>query len=530
MQNIIRFIRKNRYESVYLTGVMLFAAGLPLSKTAMSIALFLLSIHWLISKGYLSFPGIRSERGLAFLFFMLIIIVHLTGLVFTSDFRFALKDLRIKLPLLLFPLFMVTAPTLTAVQVKYVIKVFLISVLAGSLIALYNQLVHQPVDARDITPFVSHIRFSMMVCLAAVASAWLAITGSDKWPVRLILALCAVWFSISLIMLESLTGLLAFAMVVAMVLITGAFLKGKPLIRSGSIIILVMVAVSIYWITQAVIIKEFLPDRDLQARNLEKFTSLGNPYYHDITSPVNENGNLVWINVSFDEMCSAWNSRSRVEHDSILPSGGRVADVLIRYLSSKGLKKDAEGVNSLTEDDISAIERGITNFRHDQWSGMRRKFDQLKWEYWNYRQGGDARGHSLMQRIELWQTGISLAKENLITGVGTGDLKNEFAGQLEKQGSSLTGTPLRTHNQYITILITFGLPGLLLFLLAIVMPLIIRRKTIDIVFAAFLVIVLSSMFVEDTLETQVGVSFFVFFFSLYIFQDTSAANTSESNV
>lgn len=521
MQKLLNALTENRYYAVYITGLMLFAVGLPLSKTAMSIALFLLSIHWLISMGYRNFPPLRSAIGLSFLAFMMIALIHLAGLLYTTDFQYAMKDLRIKMPLLLLPLFIVTGPSLKEIHLRAVVKAFIIAVFAGSLISLYIHLVKQPIDARDLTPFVSHIRFSMMVCLSIFTTFVIALDRNERKAVRWVALVLSAWLVVFLIMLESLTGVLTFIIILTAVPFYLFFRYRNFTLRAISLALLVVISIATVMLVNTAK-RELLPDMAFTVDELEEFTPNGNPYTHDTGSLVNENGHFVWIYVSVDEMREAWNMRSMHEFDSMLAPGSKTGDVLMRYLSSKGLRKDADGVKSLTAEDIEAVERGITNYKYDQWSGMKRRFDQVKWEYWNYLKGGDPRGHSLLQRIELWHTGWALAGDNLIVGVGTGDVKMEFAAKLHALGSSLAGTALRAHNQYLTILITFGITGLMLFLIAIVCPVILQHKTINFPGIVFLIIVLFSMFIEDTLETQVGVSFFIFFYSLMFFRNRSA--------
>jgi hypothetical protein len=513
----IAYLQTDRYKPIYLTALALFAVGLPLSKTAMSIALVLMGVHFLLGRSYLHLPAWRSKQGVALLFFLLIVFIHIAGLLFTTDFAYALKDLRIKLPLLLIPLFLVAAPTLTERQVNGVMMVFITAVLAGSLIALYRQLALQPADPRDLTPFVSHIRFSMMLCLASVSAAYLTVKHKKNILLGGALLVLSIWFIIALIMLESLTGVVSFVLVLFMLLIAGIVASKNRIISYGSITLSIL-AVVVGMLLIPSLAHEFLPPDPARYTSLESHTKQGNPYYHNLSIPVNENGVPVWIYVCKPELKDAWSVRSEFPFDTLMPGGGKLSDVLIRYLASKNLRKDAQGVAMLTGEEIAAIERGITNYRYDHWSGMRRRFDQLKWEYWTFLEGGSAKGHSLLQRIELWQSGMSLASSNLLTGVGTGDIKQEFKAQLKKEQSPLAMTPLRAHNQFITILITFGIPGLILFLAALGVPLIISKNPFNVVFAAFLVIILFSMLVEDTLETQVGVSFFVFFYSLNIFQ------------
>lgn len=532
MLKLINAFTENRFYVVYLTGLMLFAVGLPLSKTAMSLALFLLAIHWLVSAGFRQFPSAASARGAAFWVFMLIVFIHLAGLIHTTDFRYAFKDLRIKLPLLLLPLFTITGPALSKKHLYAILKVFIITVVAGSLISLYIHLVKKPVDARDLTPFVSHIRFSMMVCFSIFASLIIAFRKDQLKSIRWGAIVVAAWLTIFLIMLESLTGVLTFMLILFAIPVYSFFRYRKTTVKVISLLLFILFS-GLTWFIVHQAKSEFHPHVKFAADKLHKHTPLGNPYFHDTASLVNENGNFIWLYVSEEEMMNAWNERSQIHFDSMLAPDSKTGDVLMRYLSSKGLKKDADGVNALSDDDVQAIERGITNYRYDQWSGMKRRLDQLKWEYWNYLEGGDPLGHSLLQRFELWKAGWSLAGENLLFGAGTGDVKIKFAEKLQEMGSSLAGTSLRAHNQYLTILVTFGITGFVLFLTALLIPLIINRRRIGFAGMVFLVIVFISMFIEDTLETQVGVSFFIFFYSLMIFQDVlchSGNNKPESFV
>jgi hypothetical protein len=525
--NLLSWLTADRYRNVYLAGLWIFAAGLPLSKSAMSMALLLLSVHWLISGGFRHFPSIRTSEGAAFYLFMLIPFIHLAGLWNTSDFHYAAKDLRIKMPLLLLPLFVVTAPELTEKHISQVIRVFTLAVLAGTFVSLCILISRNPLDPRDLVPFNSHIRFSMMVSLALFSIVLAKPVICHKKACFVLRVVGALWLLVSILLLESLTGILALLAGTVIILMWSTLKPGTGLMQKmASLMGIFCLFFGLWWGYQSVS-REFLPNLPELTAHLDPISGLGNPYFHDTRSPVNENGNLVWIYVAKAEMEDAWNHRSQVAFDSTLSSGYKAGDVLMRYLSSKGLRKDAGGVAALDIQDITLIESGVTNYRYGRHSWMRKRFDQLKWEYWNYRSGGDPRGHSLLQRIELWRVGIDLAKENLLLGVGTGDIRQAFSYHLDKMKSSLAGTPLRTHNQYITILITFGLPGLLLFLVAIAGTIYFRFRRMNVLFAVFLVVLLISMLMEDTLETQVGASLFSFVFSIFAFQPNK--KTHETN-
>lgn len=514
----LNYLSEHRYQKIYLAGLALFAAGLPLSKTAMSVSLGLLGIHWIFSKGWKHFPSMRTSDGIAFYLFMLIPLIHLAGLWNTSDMPYAAKDLRIKLPLLLLPLFAATAHPLTKKQTDGILRVFIASVTFGTLVTLAVWLWRDPLDPRDLVPYNNHIRFSMMVCITLFITIFRFIPQEQQSRKRFGWIVLALWLTASLLLLESLTGILALVLGLFTGLWWLIFQKQYPPIKK-------LIALGVFLLLSAFSAwtvlhfkQEFQPDVKQQTQRLEHYSTAGNPYFHDTVSWLNENGNLVWIYVAEDEMREAWNQRSRIPYDHRLESGYKTGDILLRFLSSKGLRKDASGVESLTDDEVALVEKGVTNYKYSRFSWMRKRLDQLKWEYWNYRGMGNPLGHSVMQRLELWRAGLDLASSNLLTGVGTGDVKRDFAEHLAVTGSPLAGTPLRAHNQFLTILIAFGIPGLLLFLVALTVPLILNCRKISLWLWASVVILYVSLFTEDTLETQVGVSLFSFLMVMCLYQ------------
>jgi O-antigen ligase len=76
---------------------------------------------------------------------------------------------------------------------------------------------------------------------------------------------------------------------------------------------------------------------------------------------------------------------------------------------------------------------------------------------------------------------------------------------------------LRAHNQFLTIFAAFGIFGLLWFLATLILPPLILKVRRDYYFNFFLVISILSMLNEDTLETQAGVTFFAFFYVIFLF-------------
>ena len=73
----------------------------------------------------------------------------------------------------------------------------------------------------------------------------------------------------------------------------------------------------------------------------------------------------------------------------------------------------------------------------------------------------------------------------------------------------------RTHNMYLTVFITFGIGGLILFCWMIGHFTIYNIRNHHLIGLFFILIAAVSFIPEDTLETQTGATFFALFYGLY---------------
>ena len=253
----------------------------------------------------------------------------------------------------------------------------------------------------------------------------------------------------------------------------------------------------------------------IDVAQLDTHTKLGNPYVFDTVGYRIEDGRYVGVYLSKEEMMSAWNERSSKKINSIYDEG---YGSLVRYLTSKDLRKDAEGVSQLTDDDIKNIENGIANYNYIANPGLKTRILKIMVAYDNYNNGGDANGSSVFQRVEFIKASLDIIKENPLVGVGTGDISNAFDDYYERTDSKLTEeNRLRSHNQYLAITVAFGVLGLVWFLFALLYPVAADKRNRNYLYVIFLLIMMLSMFTEDTLETQIGVTLFAFFNSFLVF-------------
>ena len=214
------------------------------------------------------------------------------------------------------------------------------------------------------------------------------------------------------------------------------------------------------------------------------------------------------------ETIDAWNNRSDKTIESVYDKKYRI---LIRYLTSKNLRKDAEGVSQLTEDDIRNIENGVANYNYINNPGIKTRIMKIIISYDNYVSSKNANGSSVFQRVEYIKASLNIIKDNPLIGVGTGDIANAFQQYYEDTNSKLEKeNRLRSHNQYLAITVAFGIIGLLWYLFSLLYPLH-EKKNRNYLYIIFLAIMLMSMLTEDTLETQIGVTLFAFFNSFLVF-------------
>jgi len=312
-------------------------------------------------------------------------------------------------------------------------------------------------------------------------------------------------------MIQSITGLAILA-ISSMCIVLFYLLKYKTgFYRLG--IVSLIVAAFIFIVYQFnFMMNEISPEsKAVDVSNLPSSTKYGHTYTHDVNSLSEVNGNRIWINVCEPELDSVWSKRSSMAFNSVDKKENLLKDIIIRFLTSKGLTKDAGGLSVLTDEEITAIENGVANVKYMNIGSLKKRIYETLWEIDLYKKTRDANGHSLTQRFEYWKTAGEIIKNNLIFGVGTGDIANAFDEQYVTSNSLLKKEwRLRSHNQYLSITVAFGLIGLIWFLFSLFYPPIKMGMMSDFIYISFFCIALLSFFTEDTLETQAGVNFYAF--------------------
>lgn len=498
-------------------GFAIVIASLPLSNFFMSFGMFWIVGAWLLqiitdlarkenlAPRFKRFTANKNALLLTGLYGL-----PLIGLLWTTDFKYAFWDLRMKLPILFMPFVLFTINPLTARGFRALLGIFILSLIFTVLwcLLIYWHINPRPYsDVRDISVFISHIRFSLLIVLGLCIVYYEGWNRSAGKVLCILLSVCFVYF---LLIIGSVTGFIVLAALVFWYLLRKAW-KSNGVIKWASFALLIFLPASclFYFYHRAT---HYFAVEKIDWSALEKQTARGEYYQHNQHYPLIEQGHYTHTHIAPNELRMAWSERSSIHPDSNDARGQILLGTLIRYMASKDLRKDYDGVYQLTNDDIRAIEAGHVDHDEVNMNAIEMRLDDILFEYSSYRIDGNPSGHSVFQRFEFWKAAWGIIKEHPFAGVGTGDVKEAYALQYEKMNSKLDKNHrLRGHNQYLTMWVTYGIFGFLFFIIVVFYPLFNGARK-DKLFTAFTIIAAMSFLTEDTLETQAGVMFFVFFY------------------
>jgi len=506
---------------IFLGALLLMAIALPFSLFLISLSQFILIANWILEGNYCNKLEIFISNKNAILISCIFLLL-IPGIFYSDNIQEALKQAKINLPFVVLPFILSTSPHL---KEKELLKIFLIyigSVLAASIwcafVGLPEWLNGKLSDIREISLFISHIRFSMMIAFAALLCIWLYKNSNlliNKY-IKNILLIVFILLIAFLFILQSITGIGIF-LFISIIYSSKYFLARFNVFRFTGFV-LILLGISFFILKSANnSLKEYSTPKHPASEIIEVNTRNGNPYKHDCS--VVENGNFVLAYLSEKEIKETWKKRSKISVDSLDGKGNPIYFTIIRYLNSKDLHKDEEGINQLTESDIRFIENGIANYNYTGFWGLKMRFYQLLWEFDFYKRGGDnGSGYTILMKKEFWKNTLAVIKEHPLIGVGTGDAKLATQEQYQKSNSWLEEKwQLTAHNYYLYVALITGIPGLLIFLISFFYPVFSNRNYSYFPLSVLVLIAAIAMFTEDLFTTQAGVSFVAYFYCLFLF-------------
>ncbi len=492
-------------QLLLLVGCLFVLIGLLFSKAILSLSTAYLILLFILFGNY-SEGFIRIQKNISLLLFILFIGFYITSLFWSKLIISGLSDLLSKGNLILLPIILVALPVLSNKNKAIILQLFAGLVIIESCINFSNfYLNYSPdKDIRTMSLFVSHIRFSLFVVFALCILAYQKIA---KISTNILRWMGIVWLLFYIYYAQVLSGVLALLICIFVSLILGIKSTHKRVVMYSLIVLTAIIS------SLGVFIFNTSSNEKINIQAYPTHTKLGHLYFHDTTSNATENGYPLHCFINEKELDSTWKTKSTIALTSLTKNNFNYHTVLIRYLTSKGLTKDAEGINKLSNQDIKNIELGIPTILSLQ-TGLQNRLNELHYQLNCFE---NPNGHSILQRLEYWKTGWSIFKKNWFIGTGIGDYKEAYQTEYMNLNSLLQQkNRLESHNQFLGIAIATGSVGLLLFLLHLTYTFRIFWQKKEVIPVLFLSICISSFLVEDTLTTLAGMSFFSFFIGLFL--------------
>jgi hypothetical protein len=493
-------------------GVFSCMVGLVFSKAILSLSIVLLILTALFANDKKTRWN-KHIHSKSIVFFILFYLFLCLSICWSNDKQTGVDQIIINLPLLLIPIALFTLPGYSKSTLKIISIVFVGLVVLSTCLNFIHYQFFLPLqtDIRSLSWSISHIRLSLFVCF----SIFILIIYFPSTNKHIFTVIALIWLFFYAYYSQVLSGVLCFITAGVFYLIhsltTHKNKRSKLILSSILLVIISFITFSlIYFINSN--------NQNIKPlKNIPTHTRLGNPYSHNHASHTYENGYPLDMFVCEKELDSVWNLRSKLNLDDRTSSDFRIRTVLIRYLTSRGLPKDAYGVNHLSKQDIVNIENGIASVLELQ-QGLKARLTSLSYEL----ASKNPNGHSMLQRLEYWKTGISIFKQYPLIGTGIGDYKHIYQLEYIRQKSILEPqNRLESHNQFLGILVVTGIIGFALFVLHIIFTFFTFWKNQQKLPILFYIICFTSFLVEDTLTTLTGMCFYSLFMGLFLneFQD-----------
>ncbi len=508
----------SRPLKIFEAGLIVFSISLPLSNFGMSLGQIIMLLAWILDgewqrkvKDFLRTPK--------YFVWSLFFLFYLFSFVHGGDLDYGLNDARVKMPFLILPLiFSGFNERLSKALIFRALWSFAIAVVVSFLVSLlfyYEVMGLQIPSFKRYSPFVSHIRLSLMGVLA-ICFFFSRLENQRRSITHLYASVFSMFLSVVMVQLAWFSGLFVLGVVLFLFSIN-QFLNRRGSVVQRFIWILPALSPFIFGILlmqrNAVFFSECKVSND---QFLEK-TRNGRFYEHHPEYGFCENGHPFGLNIQWEELHAAYLARTGKSTDELGPSGWKTEMTLMRYLTSRNLTKDSVGVYSLSESDLMNIQKGIPNYLLSDKNVLEKKIYEFSVEWQSIKGGFNPSGHSLSMRLFAWKRAFSIISESPLTGHGLCNVAELFRQSYEKEPSPIDPSKrIRAHNQYLTLGIALGIPlGLLTIFMLFWVPVFMSRNLPEVYFFFWLVPIIS-MFFEDTLETQAGVSMSLFAFLIWI--------------
>ncbi len=272
--------------------------------------------------------------------------------------------------------------------------------------------------------------------------------------------------------------------------------------------------VSIAAISLCLILANYILDYDVIKQSISKGGNIPTPISHIRYS----------VFVAFGMVLSIWLA---IDQDSFLGKSFRIPGIILALLLFIGLHILSVRSGLIAAYIGIAVCMGHWTIKNKKWlfgiclflvlsvspylayqniDSFKSKIDYSLHDFKMYK-SRNGQSYSDGDRLLSMKIGWSLFKANPIMGTGIGNFSEEVKGEYEKNYAEQQ--PKMPHNQFLSIMASTGLVGLGISLFGLFLPLFYRRQYTHLPMLSFYLMMISSMLVENTIETSVGLTLFL---------------------
>lgn len=472
-------IRRNtwlhRYRGeVYTALVGLMLLGLACSKIVLSLSLLTYVMFFLVFGDYTEFITRFKENRVWLGLLLFFLLLHILSCFWSSDLHAAWNGIRVRLSAVAIPILIATTMPWNKVRLITIFKGFLavlIVLMIVNIVRFLYLIDHQMMsDIRQLTWFGSHIRFGILVSFA-VGICWYLYKARQ---IRFAFAIVFIAFATAYTLYsQTFSAMLSWGIV--------ALWMVYDIVRKKKWAFVLFIGMGLIGcIVSTVLMADF---------------QQAEPFCGSFQEPV--------------KASAAWKKKSSLDFQGKDRKNQALKRTCERYLCAKGAALAPAQIAQLTSQEVRDIENGFTD-SHSARGSILGRYYELKYQFHH---AENPNGHTLLQRFVYWKSSIEIIKQHVLIGVGIGDVESSLKERY-KTTELLPENQKRPHNMFLTTWLICGVFGVLALLGLLFYFLLAGIKKRSALMVVFTLITFFTMMLEDSLETQVGASFFGLFIGL----------------
>jgi len=517
-QKYLNSLISNWKEILYFLVLGTFIVALSTSIALITISVIAMLVLWVLTGDYKE-KWNRLIHNTGALLMMSIPLLYLIGLCFTHNLSLGFHELNKSSYWFIFAFVLGSLPPISYKAASRLLGIYIITVTIAAGAALLKFVSSNAIhyfDFREVT-WIHHIPFSFQIAFAIWIIFYFIYYKNFSWIQKILLLFLIAFLTLTLFSLKSFSGYLYFGVMSITALLMLMWKTKKKWLKfalMGSVIFITILPV--FYVYHCV--QKFYNVIEYKPNEIEQYTANGNKYKHNFNNKTKENGNYVGLFLCEKELIPLWDAHSCKPYQSNTMNGHPFRSVIVRYMTSKGLTKDAEGFAQLSQKDIENIENELPNYIYaeNKLSIYPRIYETI-WEMDQYIHNQYPNEKTLSQRIELSRLAVVIIKKQFWLGIGLGNNAFAYEDAIVETGSKLVFMNLNSsHNQYLNYLMRFGIFGTLYILGVLFWVFIKGRKNNPFLITIFFVSILAANFAEINWETFLGLNFFGFFMCFFM--------------